>query len=98
MAFGYGAQNMYGGFENKWCAEGGADDLIENCPPDKIIDRTDIQRIRQFYLSADIDWTRIPTKSKALKTFFSLLNIIKIPFPAIEFNTARQVKWHWLMF
>ena len=48
--------------------------------------------------SADIDWTRIPTKSKALKTFFSLLNIIKIPFPAIEFNTARQVKWHWLMF
>jgi hypothetical protein len=98
VAFGYGAQNMYGGFENKWCADGGADDLIENCPPDKIIDRTDIQRIRQFYLSADIDWTRIPTKSKPLKTFFSILNIIKIPFPAVEFNTARQVKWHWLMF
>lgn len=98
VAFGYGAQNMYGGFENKWCKDGDVDEPIENCPPENIVDRTDIERIRQFYLSADIDWTRIPTKSKGLKTFFTIINMIKIPFPAVEFNTARQVKWHWLMF
>ncbi len=44
-------------------------------------------RYRQVFLSPDIDFTRIPVKSKWLKTFFSVLNCVKLPFPALEYNT-----------
>lgn len=96
VAVGYGGGGMYGGFENRWCSSGGDD--IANCDPSLIIDRSDIQRYRQFYLTMDIDFTRIPTKSHALKTFFEVINIFKLPFPAVEFNTKGQTRWHWLMF
>ena len=29
---------------------------------------------------------------------FEILNIVKLPFPAVEFNTAGEVNWHWLQF
>ncbi len=41
---------------------------------------------RQYYLSLDVDFTKIKTKSKAVKTVFFLLNSLKIPAPAIEFS------------
>ena len=43
-------------------------------------------RYRQYYLSLDVDFTKIPTKSKLLKTTFGLLNMVKMPFPALEFS------------
>jgi hypothetical protein len=92
VSFGYGAKGMLGGFDNIWCPDGAS------CPPTEMTDRSDIERIRQYYLSFDIDFTRIPTRSNALKTFFQIINIVKIPFPAVEFNSGGQVKWHWLMF
>ncbi len=55
-------------------------------------------RYRQFYLSLDVDLTRIPTKSKTLKAFFTLLNLIKIPFPALEYNTKGQFIFHPIYF
>lgn len=41
---------------------------------------------RQYYLSMDIDLTRIKTNSKFLNTTFYLISQIKIPFPALEFS------------
>ncbi len=85
VSFGYGAHNLYGGFSNTWEEDG--------------VEMTaDIDRIRQFYLSADIDWTKIPVKSNAVKTLFQILNIVKLPFPAVEFNTDGSVEWKWLKF
>tara|TARA_R110002049_G_scaffold45022_2_gene131588 strand:+ start:7443 stop:8351 length:909 start_codon:yes stop_codon:yes gene_type:complete len=53
---------------------------------------------RQFYLSLDLDLTKIETKSKLLKSVFSVVNFIKIPSPTLEINTKGQVKFHYLYF
>lgn len=53
---------------------------------------------RQFYLSFDIDLTKIKTNSKFLKTLFTTINFIKIPAPAIEYNTKNGFKLHYLHF
>src|SRR5690606_7781752 len=41
---------------------------------------------RQYYFSLDLDLTGIPTRSKALKTVLTVLSIIKIPSPTLEFS------------
>jgi len=46
---------------------------------------------RQYYLSFDVDLTRIKTDSHALKTIFSVLNVIKVPLPTVEFNSRNKV-------
>jgi hypothetical protein len=58
----------------------------------------DQDRIRQFYLSLDVDFTRINTKSHLLKTLFSVLNVLKIPAPTIEFNSKNKLAFHLLFF
>ena len=47
---------------------------------------------RQWYLSFDVDWEDIPVKSKALKVLLRTINIVKVPFPAMEFSN-RGVKF-----
>lgn len=100
FSFGYGANGMLGGSKNVWCKNGTSDEDIGDCPPQDLIDRSDIERYRQFYLSMDIDWTKLPVKRKWAKTCLGIINIIKLPFPAVEFNTSNshKVRWHWLMF
>ncbi|MFN2438053.1 MAG: DUF2279 domain-containing protein [Chitinophagaceae bacterium] len=87
IAAGYGAKGLYGGFENRSYAKDGS----------VVFDRTDIPRKRQWYLSPDIDFTKIKTNKKGLKTLFSLANMIKIPAPTLEFSNGK-FKGHWLMF
>jgi hypothetical protein len=41
---------------------------------------------REYYLSVDIDLTKIKTKSKLLKTVGFMVNSIKIPAPALQFS------------
>jgi hypothetical protein len=53
---------------------------------------------RQFYLSLDIDLTKVNTNSKFLKSIFSVINFIKIPSPTLEINTKGQLKFHYLYF
>lgn len=96
VSFGYGGTGMYGGFDNIWCAN--KDQKTGDCPPESIIDRSDIPRIRQYYLSMDVDFSKIPTNKPALKTFLELINIIKIPFPAVEFRSDGKVRWNWIQF
>lgn len=52
---------------------------------------------RQFYFSLDVDFQSIPTRSKFLRTVFYTVNLIKVPMPALEFNT-HGVKMHGLYF
>ena len=41
---------------------------------------------RQFYLSLDIDLTNIRTNNGFLKTLFSIINIVRIPGPTLQFD------------
>ncbi len=59
---------------------------------------TNQTRIRQFYLSFDVDLTRISTNSHLLRTVFSVLNMIKIPLPTVEYNSKNRVVFHLLYF
>lgn len=56
------------------------------------------QRFRQFYLSLDVDLTKIKTNSHFLKTVFSVFNTIKIPAPTIELVRFSEVKYHLIYF
>ncbi len=53
-----------------------------------------IERYRQYMLSVDIDWQKIPVKNKYLKILFRALNVIKLPFPAISYqNSGLKMLW-----
>ena len=56
------------------------------------------ERQRQFYLSADIDLTRLPIKSKYFKAFAKAISFIKIPFPALEYNKTDKFRFHPIYF
>lgn len=81
VSVGYGADGMFGGFENKW---------VDNLGND--VTRYDIPRKRQFYLAPDIDFTKIKTKSKFLKTIFSGLNAFKCPAPALMIDSKGKFR------
>lgn len=59
---------------------------------------TNQNRIRQYYLSFDVDLTRIRTESNLLRTIFSIINVVKIPMPTIEFNSNNRVVFHLFYF
>jgi len=59
---------------------------------------TNKHRKRQFYLSLDVDLSRIETKSYILRSIFDVLNVIKMPFPALEFNDENGIKLHGVYF
>jgi len=84
IAAGYSADGMLGEFENKRYYHG---NKLPQC------DRT-----RQFVLSLDVDWEKIPTHSRFLKSVFAGLNFIKIPFPTVEVNSKGKIKGYWLYF
>ncbi len=54
-------------------------------------------RERRFYFSLDVDLTRIKTKSKVLKSIFSVFNMIKFPAPALQYSN-KGFKGYWLYF
>ncbi len=74
IAIGYSSDLMLGGTENRWIENG------------QVFERNDISRIRRFYLSPDLDLTRINTRSKLVRSLLFMANSIKIPAPALEFN------------
>ncbi len=88
VAVGYGAQNLYGGFENEW--EDGNERYILTPP--------EFDRARQYYLSLDVDFSRIKTHSAFLNSLFDVLNIIKIPSPALELTQGSGFKFRPIYF
>lgn len=79
ISIGYGADGLWGGFENKAFDESG----------NETFNRMDINRHRQWYLSPDIDLTKIKTNKKLLKTLLIGLNAIKIPAPALRYSNGK---------
>ncbi len=55
-------------------------------------------RYRQFYLSLDLDLSKIKTKSKFLKTVFNTLNFIKIPAPTLSYSKENKFTFYGLYF
>ncbi|MDA3929261.1 MAG: DUF2279 domain-containing protein [Prolixibacteraceae bacterium] len=84
LSVGYSANGMFGEFTNRQYYQG--------------VKLPQIDRTRQFLFSLDVDWEKIPTHSKFLKTVFKGLNFIKLPFPAIEINSKGAFKGYWLYF
>ena len=74
LAAGYGIDGVVGGFYNQTVNKKG-------------IPIPNFVRQRQFYLSLDIDLSRIKTKSKFLKTVFTTVGFLKVPMPALEWNS-----------
>lgn len=56
------------------------------------------ERTRQFYVSLDLDLTKIKTKNHVLKTLFSVFNSIKFPAPTLEFRELGGIKAHLIYF
>ena len=83
IAFGYGAEGMISANE----------DLFINT-----IFLPEQKRFRQYYISLDVDLTKIKTRSKLLKTVFSTINFIKIPAPTFEITSKGTSKFHFLYF
>jgi hypothetical protein len=79
IAVGYGAEGMIGGYENPATHDG--------------VTMPVFTRYRQFYISPDIDFTRIPTRSKFLKAVFYSLNILKFPAPTIEYSKEKNLRF-----
>lgn len=70
----------------------GANGMTSALQPEVILEQNNWERKRQFYLSLDVDLTKIGTKSHFLKTVFSVFNTIKIPAPTFELTDNGRVK------
>ena len=82
IAFGYGAEGMITG----------NDEFVNT------IFLPESTRYRQFYLSFDLDLTKIKTKSHFIKTVLTVFNSIKIPAPTFEIKGSGRTKFHLLYF
>lgn len=82
VALGYGADGMVSGNN-------------ETVSPEVVAQN---HRTRQFYLSLDVDLTKIKTNSHILKTIFSVFNTIKVPAPALEVSQFGGLKGHFIYF
>jgi hypothetical protein len=56
-----------------------------------------LHRYRQFYISLDADLSKIPVKNKTLGSILKALNVLKVPFPALEISQS-QFHGRWLYF
>lgn len=85
VAAGYGASGMTGGSEN-----------ITGYYKGRYIPEYD--RVRRYFLSFDIDLTRVETRSQFLSLVLRSFGFIKVPFPAIEFSSDKKFHFHPLYF
>lgn len=89
LAVGYGAENLYGASDNTW------EDVNGNRFS---ADPTLYPRKAQWYISPDIDLSRIPVKKRGWRLLLTALNLIKIPAPAIEVDGRGGVRFHAIYF
>lgn len=82
IALGYGADNVYGAYGNSWRENGQSFIFPET-------------RYRQWYLSPDIYFSRIPTKKRWVRLLLGSLDFFKLPAPALEYGRGR-LRLHWL--
>jgi hypothetical protein len=82
IALGHSAENVFGAYGNYFPAS----------------DYNKYPRYRQYLLSLDIDLTKIKTNNKVVKALCRTFNFVKIPAPALEYNSLGKWKVHPLMF
>jgi hypothetical protein len=88
VALGYGAEGMFGARSNIGKDEHGNINFS----------RLDIPRHRQYYISPDIDFTKIKTRSRLVRLALVALNSFKFPAPSLEYDSKGRIKFHFLHF
>jgi hypothetical protein len=83
-SFGYGADGMIGGSNNPSVVNGK--------------DVPSFKRYRQYYFSLDADIRKIGNNNNKLELLLAVPAVLKVPFPAIDYNANAPVKFHWLYF
>ncbi|MFP5471060.1 MAG: DUF2279 domain-containing protein [Bacteroidia bacterium] len=73
LAFGYSGEEMLKGDEPLYTVFDGKEFIVFNA-------------YRQYFLSLDVDLSKIKSKSRFLNTVLGTINYLKIPFPAVEFS------------
>lgn len=84
LSFGYGVDEVLGEFRNP-------------AFPAKH-QYSEYLRTRQYLFSLDIDLSEINTRYQWLNKVFDVVNIIKFPFPAVEYNKNEGLVFHYLYF
>ncbi|MEZ5045749.1 MAG: DUF2279 domain-containing protein [Chitinophagaceae bacterium] len=84
VALGYSANGMIYEFDNPTMYQGKPFPYFE--------------RYRQYILSLDVDFTKIKTNKKWLKHVFNSINLLKVPFPALEYNRVQGFRFRSLYF
>ncbi|MFW5758678.1 MAG: DUF2279 domain-containing protein [Bacteroidota bacterium] len=84
VSLGYGASGLLGGITNP--------ETFGN------IVLPDLKRQRRFFLSPDVDLSRINTPYPFINKLLTGINIIKVPAPALEYNTEQGFVLHWILF
>ena len=72
----------------------GADGMLTGRNESTDVVFSDQNRIRQWYLILDVDLTKIKTNSHLLRSLFDVFNVLKVPFPTVEFNEKNGIKLH----
>jgi len=78
LAFGYSANGMIFEFFNPDFHDGK--------------DLRGLVRHRQYLFSLDVDFSRIQTRKKWLQKVFRAVNLVKVPFPALEWNKVERFR------
>lgn len=79
LAVGYGAEGMFGARSN----------VARDAEGNITFDRSDIPRARQWFLSPDIDFSKIKTSKKGIRVLLFVLDAVKFPAPALELSHGR---------
>lgn len=87
ISFGYGVEGLFGARSNVEHDKNGT----------VTFDRSDIPRYRQWYLSPDIDLSKIKTKKKVIRFLLNVACAFKFPMPTLELSQGT-IKGHWLYF
>ena len=87
FSFGYGAEGMFGARSN----------IALDANGNVTFDRRDIKRYRQWYISPDVDFSKIRTNKKGLKILFFVLDAFKFPAPTLEYSNG-SFKGHLIVF
>lgn len=85
LSIGYGADGMLGGFYND-IAIVDANGFVKK-----------VNRERQYYLSLDVDLSKIKTRYKFVNAVLNAFNILKIPAPTLEFQNGKT-KFYYFYF
>ena len=84
LDFGYSAEGMIGAVTNPAISDSSGHQVS-------------FDRYRKYFVSLDVNLTKIPTNSAPLRAFLGAISFIKIPFPTLEYS-RKKFRFYWLYF